>query len=221
MYTVLGQCPFDCGEYAVLDLNWIPYNEPPSVSHKYFFDMAHSHLCKLATAKYIMSRFDHTSYYQSNLAASHNAYPSGWQPPFQGPPPIPAGANINPQVWNTGQWMFNPAYQHRQPSQIPNQTAWMAGHQWSAHGQAVAQAQAQGQSHNPYKKPIRPPSAEYLSQKLVDNPLGLSDMTPRCVHVLCGMSWRLSVRNTGKNSMGLLPTARSPTPHGSGIQEDW
>ncbi|KDQ22250.1 hypothetical protein PLEOSDRAFT_1079689 [Pleurotus ostreatus PC15] len=88
-----------------------------------------------------MSRFDHTSYYQSNLAASHNAYPSGWQPPFQGPPPIPAGANINPQ--------------------------------------AVAQAQAQGQSHNPYKKPIRPPSAEYLSQKLVDNPLGLSDMTPR------------------------------------------
>ncbi|KAF7430313.1 hypothetical protein PC9H_006017 [Pleurotus ostreatus] len=146
--------------------------------------MAHSHLCKLATANnIIMSRFDHTSYYQSNLAASHNAYPSGWQPPFQGPPPIPAGANINPQVWNTGQWMFNPAYQHRQPSQIPNQTAWMAGHQWSAHaaahGQAVAQAQAQGQSHNPYKKPIRPPSAEYLSQKLVDNPLGLSDMTPR------------------------------------------
>jgi hypothetical protein len=45
------------------------------------------------------------------------------------------------------------------------------------------QQMAAAAAYNPYKRVPRPPSAEYLATKLSDNPLGLSNMVPRCVIV--------------------------------------
>ncbi|KAL0958349.1 hypothetical protein HGRIS_000494 [Hohenbuehelia grisea] len=106
------------------------------------------------------------------------SYPPGWQPPYQGPPPLPSGVNVAPQAWNSGYWQFNPAYNHRPAPAAPVQAPWAASQHWNAHAQqAQAQAQAQAQqgaSFNPYKRVPRPPSAEYMASKLSDNPLGLS-----------------------------------------------
>jgi len=119
-------------------------------------------------------------------AAPH--VPNWPQPPYQGAPPIPAGVSVNPQHWNAGVWQYNPAYNHSRAATqafVP----WIPSHQWMPQGpqpgtsQASQQAaQQQQQNYNPYKRQVRPPSAEYLATKLSDNPLGLTNMIPACVH---------------------------------------
>ncbi|KAL1744168.1 hypothetical protein HDZ31DRAFT_82899 [Schizophyllum fasciatum] len=107
--------------------------------------------------------------------------PAGYQPPYSGAPPIPQGINVNPQQWQRGRWQFNPAYNPAaQPAQA-QAAPWMAGNQWNQSRQQQAQQQQQQQaaSYNPYKRQPRAPTAEYLSYKLSDNPLGLTDMTTR------------------------------------------
>ncbi|PIL22318.1 hypothetical protein GSI_15006 [Ganoderma sinense ZZ0214-1] len=91
------------------------------------------------------------------------------------PPPVPAG--VNPQAWQTGQWLVNPYFRPQQGlSQA--QPVW-APHGW---GSAVAQAQAQAQAHqaqanyNPHKRIPNPGDATYWATKLSDNPLGLENM---------------------------------------------
>lgn len=105
--------------------------------------------------------------------------PTGYQPPYNGAPPIPQGMNVNPQQWQRGRWQFNPAYNPAaaQPAQA-QPAPWVAGNQWSQPRQPPAQQQ-QSQPYNPYKRQPRAPSAEYLSYKLSDNPLGLTDMASR------------------------------------------
>ncbi|PBK70946.1 hypothetical protein ARMSODRAFT_96918 [Armillaria solidipes] len=109
--------------------------------------------------------------------ASHAAQiPTGWQPPYQGAPPIPQGWNVKQNDWNQGQWQFNPSFNHhhQQPSQqyIP----WIPSQSWPA---AQQQQQQQQQQHNPYQRPIKPPSAEYLAQPVKENALDLTGMVPR------------------------------------------
>ncbi|KAK0480877.1 hypothetical protein IW261DRAFT_1563587 [Armillaria novae-zelandiae] len=118
--------------------------------------------------------------------ASHAAQiPTGWQPPYQGAPPIPQGWNVKQNDWNQGQWQFNPAFNHhhhhhhhhqQQPSQqyIP----WIPSQSWAG---AQQQQQQQQQQHNPYQRPIKPPSAEYLAQPVKANALDLTGMIPRLV----------------------------------------
>jgi hypothetical protein len=132
------------------------------------------------------------------MSSAHTRYepgppPPGWNPPSHGPPPIPPGMNVNPQLWGRGAWQFNPAYNNagRPPHQAT--VPWVAGFGWYGwQGTSHANVQATGQSaaaaaaaasHNPYKRIPRPPSAEYLATKLVDNPLGLTNMIPRCVRL--------------------------------------
>ncbi|KAJ4468760.1 hypothetical protein J3R30DRAFT_1602531 [Lentinula aciculospora] len=99
---------------------------------------------------------------------SSNSYPQ----PFAGAPPIPQGYNVPPSQWNTGVWQRNPRYNSLGvPTQIP-QAVWVPGAAWG-------QPQQQQQQYNPYKRHVNPPSAAYLSQKLSDNPLGLSNMITR------------------------------------------
>ncbi|KAK2465622.1 hypothetical protein APHAL10511_002514 [Amanita phalloides] len=117
----------------------------------------------------------HTTYYQVPSYTQHVAIPQGWRPPFQGPPPIPSGMNVNPQLWQAGKWQLNYAYfaQHQgRPTSQPTQHAWTASHAWQ---QPRTQESA---SKNPYKRVPKPPSAEYLATSLSDNPLGLTDMIP-------------------------------------------
>ncbi|KAK0204038.1 hypothetical protein DFS33DRAFT_854487 [Desarmillaria ectypa] len=104
--------------------------------------------------------------------ATHAAQiPNGWQPPYQGAPPIPQGWNVKQTDWNQGQWQFNPAFNHHHQQQyIP----WIPGQSW-----AGAQQQQQQQQHNPYQRPIKPPSAEYLAQPVKENALDLTGMIPR------------------------------------------
>ncbi|KAF8621223.1 hypothetical protein AX15_007939 [Amanita polypyramis BW_CC] len=115
----------------------------------------------------------HTAYYQvAPYTQQQVAIPQGWQPPYQGAPPMPSGINVNPQLWQAGRWQLNPAYfaQHQgRPSQ-PNQHTWAAAQTW--------QQPRPQESKNPYKRTPKPPSAEYLATRLSDNPLGLTDMIP-------------------------------------------
>ncbi|KAK0232419.1 hypothetical protein EDD85DRAFT_775196 [Armillaria nabsnona] len=108
--------------------------------------------------------------------ANHAAQiPTGWQPPYQGAPPIPQGWNVKQNDWNQGQWQFNPSFNHhhQQPSQqyIP----WIPSQSWAG----AQQQQQQQQQHNPYQRPIKPPSAEYLAQPVKENALDLTGMVPR------------------------------------------
>lgn len=102
------------------------------------------------------------------------AAPTGWAPPFQGPPPMPPGMMANPQQWQMGSWVFNPAYNSQQyPAPV---VPWMPGQAWSH--VAPPQHQQQQAAFNPYKKVIKPPSAEYLATKISDNGLDLHGMVP-------------------------------------------
>ncbi|KAH7924699.1 hypothetical protein BV22DRAFT_1195719 [Leucogyrophana mollusca] len=100
--------------------------------------------------------------------------PQGWQgtwppgsnvafpPGFPGPPPIPAGANVQHPQWKSGYWQYNP---NVQGAPMP----WAPGMGWG-----VPQA-----NYNPYKRIPRPPSPSYWKTKLTDNGLGLEGMVPR------------------------------------------
>ncbi|KAM5533121.1 hypothetical protein V8D89_013169 [Ganoderma adspersum] len=89
------------------------------------------------------------------------------------PPPVPAG--VNPQTWQTGQWVINP-YFRPQPGISQAQPVW-APHGW---GPAVPQAQAQAHqpqaNYNPHKRIPNPGDATYWATRLSDNPLGLENM---------------------------------------------
>ncbi|KAF8632866.1 hypothetical protein AX17_004714 [Amanita inopinata Kibby_2008] len=116
----------------------------------------------------------YTTYYQVPPHTQPGTVPQGWRPPYQGPPPIPAGMNVNPQLWQAGRWQLNPAY-FTQPQARPpqsNQHTWAAGQAWKK------QRSQESASKNPYKRVPKPPSAEYLATQLSNNPLGLSDMIP-------------------------------------------
>ncbi|KAK0192301.1 hypothetical protein F5146DRAFT_927189, partial [Armillaria mellea] len=123
----------------------------------------------------------HVMYANQYPRASHVAQiPAGWQPPYQGAPPIPQGWNVKQNDWNQGQWQFNPAFNHhhhQQPSQqyIP----WIPSQSWA--GPPQQQQQQQQQQQNPYQRPIKPPSAEYLAQPVKENALDLTGMIPRFV----------------------------------------
>ncbi|KAF5380157.1 hypothetical protein D9615_006140 [Tricholomella constricta] len=110
---------------------------------------------------------------------SHQShYPQGWAPPYQGAaPPMPAGVIANAQQWQMGSWQFNPAYNvQRYPA--PH-IQWMPGRAWGQpFGQLQQQQQQQVANFNPYKKVIKPPSAEYLATRLTDNGLDLHNMVP-------------------------------------------
>ena len=105
--------------------------------------------------------------------------PPGWAPPFAGAaPPVPPG--VNPNLWGAGAWQFNPAYLYSQAGQPPpqNNAGWAAGYGWN--GPVPGQHHHHQQpTFNPYKRVPRPPSAEYMANSLVQNPLGLSNMIPR------------------------------------------
>ncbi|KAG6856328.1 hypothetical protein H0H87_005529 [Tephrocybe sp. NHM501043] len=99
-------------------------------------------------------------------------YPAGWAPPYQGaPPPMPPHVSVNAQQWQMGSWQFNPAYNiQRYPAP---QSQWMAASAWAYY------PQQRPQNFNPYKKVIRPPSAEYLAMPIKHNGLDLYDMVPK------------------------------------------
>ena len=139
----------------------------------------------------------HASSYQPFLPMQP---PPNWVPPFQGPPPIPTG--VIPQQWQAGYWQYNPAYNYQRAQQPQQQYApWIPSRYWGVPAQQhqpqqpqkpQQQQQSQQQqrqrqwqwqleqqqqpSHNPYKRMPRPPSAEYLTSQLSDNPLSLSNM---------------------------------------------
>jgi hypothetical protein len=110
--------------------------------------------------------------------------PTWGPPPFQGaPPPMPAGySGMNAQQWNSGQWMPNPQYDPRQYPQPQN--AWQPGFGWQAPnmprwpgGPAAPQQQrAFPPNYNPYKRQVKPPSEEYMSQPITNNGLQLDSL---------------------------------------------
>ncbi|KAG5641387.1 hypothetical protein DXG03_005354 [Asterophora parasitica] len=116
----------------------------------------------------------------------HYPAPHGWAPPYQGAaPPMPAGVSVNATQWNMGSWAFNPAYNaQRYPAPQPQQQQqWMPARAWghAYYGQHIAhpqQQQQQAASFNPYRKVIKPPSAEYLATRLTNNGLDLHNMVP-------------------------------------------
>ena len=134
---------------------------------------------------------------------------AGWvqapAPPFHSsvpfnskPPPVPTG--VNPQTWQTGQWLINPYFRPQQGTS-QGQPLW-APHGW---GPAVAQAQVQAQaqaSYNPHKRIPNPGDATYWATKLSDNPLGLENM-----HIKYVPSNRLHNRLTLAH-----PPSRDPVP---------
>ncbi|KAF7331571.1 hypothetical protein MKEN_00036500 [Mycena kentingensis (nom. inval.)] len=124
------------------------------------------------------------------MFASYAFAPAGYpQPPFAGPPPQPSHIRANPQDWKNGAWAINPAFKSSSGwAPAPGATSvWMPGQAWgmgrrqAADWQAQQQQMAAAANYNPYKRVPRPPSAEYLATKLVDNPLGLTNMIPRRV----------------------------------------
>ncbi|KAG6837481.1 hypothetical protein H0H93_009024 [Arthromyces matolae] len=106
--------------------------------------------------------------------------PVGWIPPFHGAaPPMPTNFAVNQRQWQMGSWQFNPAY-NWQKCPIP-QTQWMAAPTWGYYN--VPQRQHLPQhvfpaNFNPFKKSIRPPSAEYLAMPVASNGLDLHNMVP-------------------------------------------
>ncbi|KAK0460841.1 kinase-like domain-containing protein [Armillaria novae-zelandiae] len=104
--------------------------------------------------------------------------PAGWQPPYQGAPPIPQGWSVNPNDWNQGQWQFNPDFNHhhhhqaQQPSQ--QYILWIPSQSWIG----PLENRQQEQRH-PHQRPKKPPSAGYLAQPVKANALDLSNMIPR------------------------------------------
>ncbi|KAG6916622.1 hypothetical protein DXG01_006118 [Tephrocybe rancida] len=100
-------------------------------------------------------------------------YPPGWAPPYQGgAPPMPQNYAVNQQQWQSGSWQFNPAYNvHRYPAP---QMQWMAAPAWGPPVQP--RPQNYPTNFNPYKKQIKPPSAEYLAMKVAPNGLDLHGM---------------------------------------------
>jgi transcription initiation factor TFIID subunit TAF12 len=84
---------------------------------------------------------------------------------------------------------MNPAFNSSQWS-LSSSQAWIPAQAWLQQQQQQWQVQQQqmqqAANFNPYKRVPRPPSAEYLATKLSDNPLGLSNMVPRYVVLLCG-----------------------------------
>ncbi|THU88739.1 hypothetical protein K435DRAFT_803277 [Dendrothele bispora CBS 962.96] len=116
------------------------------------------------------------------------------QVPFSGAPPIPNGFNINPNLWQAGQWMPNPGFNWN--SIVSTAQNWAPSAAWGriagSNGAGAATAgggnagqtgtggrPAQAASRNPYKRIPKEPSPEYLAQPLSNNPLGLIDMVPR------------------------------------------
>jgi hypothetical protein len=94
---------------------------------------------------------------------------------------MPANMNVNQKQWNAGHWQFNSAFSNQRPAPQQNHIPWQPGQAWPQMSQqfrAQQQHQQQQSSFNPYKKPVREPSAEYLASKLSDNPLGLYGLVP-------------------------------------------
>ncbi|KAF8189979.1 hypothetical protein K438DRAFT_2018907 [Mycena galopus ATCC 62051] len=124
--------------------------------------------------------------YAAQFQYGYPQAPPGFpQLPFNGPPPKPQHIRVNPQDWQNGSWMINPAFNSSKWSVASAQStqSWIPSQAW--HQQRAQEWQVQQQqmaaaaAFNPFKRAPRPPSAEYLATKLVDNPLGLSNMVPR------------------------------------------
>ncbi|KAG6875012.1 hypothetical protein C0992_005554 [Termitomyces sp. T32_za158] len=81
---------------------------------------------------------------------------------------------INQQQWQRGSWQFNPAY-NWQSYPVP-QVQWIAASAWNYPAHHIHQPVPA--NFNPYKKVIKPPSAEYLAMKVSDNGLDLHNMKP-------------------------------------------
>ncbi|KAJ7138516.1 hypothetical protein C8R43DRAFT_1019388 [Mycena crocata] len=135
--------------------------------------------------------FAGAQYAMPSRSYSYPQAPPGFpQLPFNGPPPKPPHIRVNPQDWQNGSWAINPAFNSSQWSLSSNQSQstqaqpWAPSQAWHQQRQQEWQAQQQQMAaaaqFNPYKRVPRPPSAEYLATKLSDNPLGLSNMVPRC-----------------------------------------
>lgn len=104
--------------------------------------------------------------------------PAGWNPPFNGAPPIPQGLNVKQQDWNAGQWQFNPAFK---PTANPSHVPWIPGQAWPQ-VQQQQQPQQQQQQANPFQRPSKPPSQAYLNMPVKsNNALDLFEMVPRFV----------------------------------------
>ncbi|KAJ7039885.1 hypothetical protein C8F04DRAFT_282010 [Mycena alexandri] len=123
--------------------------------------------------------------YPVQYAANPRSY-SFPQVPFNGAPPKPPHIRVNPQDWQNGTWVMNPAFNSSQwpPASSQSSQAWVPSQAWHHQRQQEWQVQQQqmaaaAASYNPYKRVPRPPSAEYLATKLSDNPLGLTNMVPR------------------------------------------
>ncbi|KAF9475717.1 hypothetical protein BDN70DRAFT_883334 [Pholiota conissans] len=158
--------------------NGVPPNQPHSRSHG---SQPSSSASAAASAS-------------SSSSSASIAYPSmPMPPPYAGAPPLPPGANIPQAQWQAGFWAPNPAYKGhpgggvgpggQQQGHVP----WIPSQQWMVHRQhpppGQQHQQQQQSTYNPYKRHPRPPSAEYLAMKLVDNPLGLQNMTPVSMYV--------------------------------------
>ncbi|TFK47595.1 hypothetical protein OE88DRAFT_1771187 [Heliocybe sulcata] len=98
-----------------------------------------------------------------------------WPPGFPGPPPPPPGVPVNPQNWQRGQWVFNPAFR----SAAGGATGGMPANfgQWAAPWQhwGVPSAQVPA-GYNAHKRQQKQPDPSYWNTKLGDNGLGLENM---------------------------------------------
>ncbi|KZT22730.1 hypothetical protein NEOLEDRAFT_1180644 [Neolentinus lepideus HHB14362 ss-1] len=98
-----------------------------------------------------------------------------WPPGFPGPPPPPPGVPVNPQSWQRGQWVFNPAFRSAAGGTAGGMPAnfgqWAAP--WQHWGVPSAQVPA---GYNPYKRQPKQPDPSYWNTKLGDNGLGLENM---------------------------------------------
>jgi hypothetical protein len=84
---------------------------------------------------------------------------------------------MNPQQWAAGQWQFNPSFNAQRfnpgAQSVPQ---WAPGYGWGGARPTVGAPQ-----HNPYKRVPKEPDPSYWATQLSDNPLGLTNMVPRCV----------------------------------------
>ncbi|TDL24554.1 hypothetical protein BD410DRAFT_94108 [Rickenella mellea] len=112
-------------------------------------------------------------------------------PPNLPPPPMPPGYSYGARAWQSGSWRPGP------PSQASSAADPRFRGPWAA---AAASAQQQQQAYNWGKKPPpKPGSAEYYSFKLVDNPLGLSNMHIRATTPPPGGSQRENADQPSQN----------------------